>query len=53
MKKKKKHDPDDREQSARFQEISTQVGSDMDKEDFDKACSVLLKAKKPKKQKGK
>ncbi len=44
MGRKKKPEPDDKEQSARFIEAAKQLESGMDKEEFKRA---ILKAKKP------
>jgi hypothetical protein len=51
--KKPKKEPDDKEQSKRFIETAKQIEKDIDKDEFDKTCSSILKAKKPIEQKGK
>jgi hypothetical protein len=43
--KKKKRNPDDKEQSARFIEMAEQVSSDKDEEQFESACRTILKPK--------
>jgi hypothetical protein len=51
MGRKKKPEPDDKEQSARFIEAAGKIETDMDKEEFKQVCSKILKANKPAKLK--
>jgi len=50
MGRRKKPEPDDKEQSARFIEAAKQLESGMDKEAFKAACATILKAPKKKKE---
>jgi hypothetical protein len=50
MGRNKKPEPDDKEQSARFIEAAGKVETDMDKEEFKRVCSKILKVKKTSKK---
>jgi hypothetical protein len=45
IKKKKKIEPDDPEQSARFIEMAKKIKADDDKELFEEACRTVIKPK--------
>lgn len=46
MGRKKKPEPDNKEQSARFIEMGKKILADDAEEKFEEACSKILKAKK-------
>jgi len=48
MGRKKKPEPTDKEQSARFVETAEKIETDIDKEGFKNVCSQIFKAKKKK-----
>jgi len=50
MGRRKKPEPDDKEQSARFLEVAKQIGTDIDKEGFKEVCGKVAKAPKQKKE---
>jgi hypothetical protein len=45
MSRKKRPEPDDKEQSARFKETAERIGTDDAKESFEQACGKILKKK--------
>ena len=45
MGKRKKAEPEDKEQSAKFIETAKKLKDDDDEEKFEKACTTLLRAK--------
>lgn len=45
MGRKKKPEPDDQEQSARFIELAERTKADNDKELFEQACKKIIKRK--------
>jgi hypothetical protein len=53
MGRKKKPEPNDKEQSNRFMELARQIDTDLDKVSFEDTCAKILKAKKPVRQKKK
>jgi hypothetical protein len=46
MGRKKKPEPDNKEQSERFLEIAGKIESDLDKDGFKQLCGSVLKAPK-------
>ena len=46
MKPNKQLKPDDKEQSVKFIETAERIKSDDDKEQFEKVCKKIIKAKK-------
>jgi len=46
MSRKKKPEPDDKEQFARFVEKAKEIQSETAKEDFEKAIDIIIKKKK-------
>jgi hypothetical protein len=51
MWRKKKPEPDDKEQSNRFMEIARQIDMDIDKKAFKDTCPKIFNAEKPIKEK--
>jgi hypothetical protein len=49
--RKKRPEPDDKEQSARFIETAKRLGADKGKEAFEQACSKIIKQKQIESQK--
>jgi len=45
MSRKKRPEPDDKEQSARFKETAKRIGADNAKEAFNQACGKIIKKK--------
>lgn len=50
MEKKKRPEPDDKEQSARFIEIAKQIKEKNTGKNFEKTCTEILKQKSQKKK---
>jgi hypothetical protein len=48
MGRRKKAEPQNKEQSAKFIETAKKIKDDDDKEKFEKACTVVLKKKQKK-----
>jgi hypothetical protein len=48
MGRKKRPEPDDKEQSARFKETAERIGTDDAKESFEQACGKIIKKKQVK-----
>ena len=48
MSRKKRPEPDDKEQSARFKETAERIGTDNAKEAFEQACGKIIKKKQKK-----
>jgi hypothetical protein len=46
MGRRKKVEPDDKEQYAKFLETAKKIRDDNDKEKFEKACTTILKKKR-------